>query len=65
MSLSKAQKALLDELYANPQGVYCVSYYRPAKALVELGLASWGSGSVVGVRLGITQKGRTIAEASK
>lgn len=51
MKLTKAQMELLRELPTN-----CVSYYKPAVKLVELGLAKWPSS---GSRLEITEAGRS------
>lgn len=54
MKLTKAQMELLRELPTN-----CVSYYKPAVKLVELGLAKWPSS---GSRLEITNAGIALRD---
>jgi hypothetical protein len=56
--LTKAQRALLLNASAL-SGEYCVKAYKPARALVSLGLAEWHLDDAYGGWLRLTDAGRS------
>jgi hypothetical protein len=61
LKLTKAQRELLLDLSdAQQDSIYCSDHYRPATALVSLGLAVWRRNE----RLAIAPAGRAALEAS-